>query len=93
MELLTKSLINKLNHYNKIVVGFSGGLDSCVLLHSLANNEVLHGKLLAVHVNHGISANAQHWQTHCQDFCDKLNVPIQVATVNINVSSGIEEQA
>lgn len=74
-------------------MGFSGGLDSCVLLHSLANNEVLHGKLLAVHVNHGISANAQHWQTHCQDFCDKLNVPIQVATVNINVSSGIEEQA
>ena len=40
----------------RYVVGFSGGLDSTVLLHALATRRIEHGDtpILAVHVDHGL---------------------------------------
>ncbi|MCH9689352.1 MAG: hypothetical protein K0U10_01715, partial [Gammaproteobacteria bacterium] len=51
--------------YSQIVVGFSGGLDSTVLLHILSSDAVLSQKLHAVHIHHGLSPHADAWQASC----------------------------
>jgi tRNA(Ile)-lysidine synthase len=62
------------------VVGFSGGLDSTVLLHrfakSLSNQQFLstQTKLVAVHVNHQLQSFADGWGRHCAEVCRLLNV-------------------
>jgi tRNA(Ile)-lysidine synthase len=63
------------------VVGFSGGLDSTVLLHrfakSLANQKELstQTKLVAVHVNHQLQPFANGWGRHCEEVCRLLDIP------------------
>ena len=52
-----QSLLN-LTTFRRLFVGFSGGLDSTVLLHLLASRPTLIKKITAVHINHGLSDNA-----------------------------------
>lgn len=54
-------------------VAFSGGLDSHVLLHVCA---ALQKNVKAIHINHGLSANAVSWEKHCYFICHDLNVPM-----------------
>ena len=60
---------------SRIAVALSGGIDSVVLLHGLA---ALRGELPldlhAVHVNHGLSANAAAWEQFCVETCAMLGV-------------------
>lgn len=52
-----------------IVVGFSGGLDSTVLLHLLVflrRQGLLPARLSALHVHHGLQTAADHWLAHCR---------------------------
>lgn len=74
-------------------VGFSGGLDSTVLLHALAQlNLPVH--LRALHVNHQISSNADKWQTQCADFCACHSIPFHSEKVRVeNTGKGIEDAA
>ena len=52
----------------EILLGLSGGLDSSVLLHLLANMQTqLDFKLKAIHVHHGISPYANDWLNFCKD--------------------------
>ena len=64
---------DQLSNAQQIVVGFSGGLDSSVLLHSLSQKVEAH-RIMAIHINHGLSENADHWQAHAEDFCQSLGV-------------------
>jgi tRNA(Ile)-lysidine synthase len=56
-------------------VAYSGGVDSHVLLHALA---ALHSglpcRVAAVHVNHGLQADAEAWDEHCRAVCAGLGV-------------------
>jgi tRNA(Ile)-lysidine synthase len=84
-----KKLVNP-----KLVVAFSGGLDSCVLLHSLANlRKTLPFQLSAHHVNHGLSPNAASWANFCAEFCAKLSVPFTLSTVKVEKNSGLGLEA
>lgn len=68
----------------RLCVGYSGGLDSSVLLHLLAGlRSGLGFQLGAVHVNHGLSPNADHWQRHCETVCRTLDIPLRVAAVTV----------
>jgi tRNA(Ile)-lysidine synthase len=65
----------------RLVVGFSGGMDSSVLLHSAAI--AARGSTVALHVNHGISPSAADWQRHCEAVCASARVPLTVRNLDI----------
>lgn len=77
-------------------IGLSGGIDSVVLLHLFSQIAKLKPiKLSAIHVNHGISPNADNWTKFCQELCQALNIPLQVATVKVEkiAGEGLENSA
>lgn len=74
-------------------IALSGGLDSCVLLHSLASLN-LPITLHALHINHQISPYANDWQAHCADICSRLNIAFTAVNVDVkNSGRGIEDAA
>lgn len=60
-----------------IVVAFSGGLDSTVLLHLMheaRTRGAITAPLRAVHVNHALQPDADRWERHCSELCAGLDV-------------------
>ena len=58
-----------------VLAAFSGGKDSTVLVHLLWRlRQSLGFRLLALHVNHGILPESDHWEAHCAQFCANLNI-------------------
>ncbi len=74
-------------------VGLSGGLDSTVLLYALRQLD-FPVRLVAVHINHQLSPNADAWQEHCRRYCEQLGVEFFAEKVMVkNVGKGIEDAA
>lgn len=63
-----------------LAVAFSGGPDSTALL--LACAQKWPGRVLALHVHHGLQAAADDFEQHCQTFCTALGVPLMVKRVD-----------
>lgn len=76
----------------RLVVGFSGGVDSHVLLHELAASRFA-GRLHALHINHGLSQESDGWQGHCESVCAALGVGFTAIRVEVAGGSGIEAKA
>ena len=74
--------LDKFNEANHLYVGYSGGLDSHVLVHAMVEL-VGKKKITALHVNHQLSPNSKIWQEHCEDICLELGVDIICKTVSI----------
>lgn len=70
-----------------VLVALSGGLDSTVLLHAVA--ELLpRERIRAIHIHHGLSPNADHWQTHCENICATRDIPLITAFVQTRPQTG-----
>ncbi len=69
-----------------IAVGLSGGLDSVVLLHALRTLGV---PLSAMHVHHGLSVNADAWESFCRSICREAGVPLVVNRVVVDRGSSL----
>jgi len=80
------SFLSKGEFANKpLVVAYSGGVDSQVLLHCLAHiKKLLTAPVRAVHVNHGLSENATAWQQFTKQQAKQLDVPYVAVKVVIN---------
>lgn len=72
-----------------LCVAYSGGVDSQVLLHLVAELKTQwpQHQYSAVHINHGLSANADRWQAHCERSCTALQIPILTTKLNLQVGS------
>ncbi|WP_238480164.1 tRNA lysidine(34) synthetase TilS [Eikenella glucosivorans] len=78
-----------------VEVGFSGGVDSVVLLHVLCSlrNE-LPLDLSAVHVHHGLDAAADEWAAFCRELCRQWQIPLRVERVQVEFGRlGLEAAA
>lgn len=76
-------------------IAFSGGLDSTVLLHLLADHARNHASppLRAIHVHHGLQPAADAWPAHCQTVCDSLGIELQVIHVQVPPGASLEQAA
>lgn len=69
---------------SRVWLGFSGGLDSTVLLHRLRTDPALAAcRLHAIHVHHGLHPMADAWAGHCRTVCAALDIPFTLERVHI----------
>ncbi|GAB4348383.1 MAG: tRNA lysidine(34) synthetase TilS [Immundisolibacter sp.] len=76
-------------------VAYSGGRDSHVLLHWLAERRawLAPHRLLALHVDHGLHPQAARWAAHCRKVCAALQVPFEALTVDARPAAGESPEA
>ncbi len=65
----------------ELAVAFSGGADSTALLLALHRLQQERGRPppLALHFNHRIHRDADHWAEHCMHLCRERGVPLEIA--------------
>src|SRR6187551_1470546 len=67
-----------------VLVGFSGGLDSTMLLHALAADAAVRARgLRAIHVDHQLHVRSQEWVEHAIRTCAALDVPLAIARLRV----------
>ncbi len=68
----------------RYVVAYSGGMDSHVLLHTLAGQRgpTGDGELRAVYIDHGLQRDAARWAKHCAAVCVALDVSFRAVSVD-----------
>ena len=89
--LLSHSIEAALAQCNKpahIYIGYSGGVDSHVLLHLCASIPSLKEKITAVYVHHGLQSAAESWAEHCKKTAENLGVDFKMLRVNAVASQG-----
>jgi len=67
-----------------LLLAYSGGLDSTVLLHRLAAEPALRARgLRALHVDHGLHPQSGAWAEACAENCVRLGIPLVVQRVAV----------
>lgn len=77
------------------LLGYSGGRDSTVLLHALAERARREGRRLrALHVHHGLHPEADAWAAQCAAFAAQLGVSFEIRRVTVRPAGrGLEDAA
>lgn len=81
MNIIEASLIDffKDTPNQTLVIAYSGGVDSQVLLVALATlkqQKKLTNEVVVCHVNHGLSPHADEWQAFAQQQCERFSLPL-----------------
>ncbi|AOM42347.1 tRNA lysidine(34) synthetase TilS [Xenorhabdus hominickii] len=98
---LLTMLEEQIGPYKKMLVGFSGGLDSTVLLHLLVRLRTQYQQLSrapivlrAIHIHHGLNSKADLWVEHCRQICTDWEVDFRTEKVSLDIrQNGIEAAA
>jgi tRNA(Ile)-lysidine synthase len=77
----------------RYVIAFSGGLDSTVLAHSLAELKHLDEHfadvpVVAVHIDHGLHPESSNWRDQCAETAASLGIAFRSQRVNVQLESG-----
>ncbi|MEE4410927.1 MULTISPECIES: tRNA lysidine(34) synthetase TilS [unclassified Serratia (in: enterobacteria)] len=94
-DQLSVQVSRQLGTHRRLLVAFSGGLDSSVLLHLLVHlrRQLPDLQLRAVHVHHGLNVFADEWVAHCQRQCATWQLPLVVQHVQVDGRQGGIEAA
>lgn len=92
---LIQQLLDRLPAVTRLVVGFSGGLDSTVLLHLVREWQRQHPQVavLALQVNHQLQSAATDWQHHCERVCRQWGISFVAEVVAVDRQQASLEQA
>lgn len=86
LEKLRKNLIDKNIKNKKILVGYSTGIDSTCLLHSLyALRDELNLSICALHINHGWRSESDEEEKFAKKFCEKLKIEFFTKKLNSSI--------
>ena len=79
----------------KLVLAYSGGVDSEILAQGLASYAKQHPEYhyLLVHVHHGLSLNADAWAKHCEIQALHYQLPIDIIRVQVNTGPRLSIEA
>ncbi|MCP3690497.1 MAG: tRNA lysidine(34) synthetase TilS [Gammaproteobacteria bacterium] len=78
---------------NRLVLAFSGGLDSSVLLH-LLKQQTATFQVLIWHVNHGLLESAEKMESFCQQVTQSYGFEFRVSHLHLNsAGSNLEARA
>ncbi len=83
-----KPVLNQCNNSAHIYIGYSGGVDSHVLLHLCASITSFKDRITAVYVHHGLQVEAESWAGHCKKTAENLGVDFILLRVNAVASQG-----
>ena len=87
LKILTSGLSSYIADVKQapLLVAYSGGMDSTVLLEAICRlrDAGTLAELRAVHVNHGLSGQANDWAKHCDNFCRQRNIPLRIESVSL----------
>ena len=79
-----QALVQHVPHGAPLAVALSGGRDSIVLLAALVDVAPARGhRLVALHVHHGLSPNADAWARFCGEFCAQRGVPLEIRAIAV----------
>jgi tRNA(Ile)-lysidine synthase len=70
----------------RYVIAFSGGLDSTVLAHALAQCSDV--PVLAIHIDHALQTDSANWSEHCAQIAAALEIEFLSLSVNVQLESG-----
>ena len=81
---------------SRIVIAYSGGVDSHALLHAAycavqQPNACL--PICAVHINHQLQPQSKFWKQHCAKICAEMNIPFTGIDVDAEGASGDSPEA
>ncbi len=88
---IKKKITLLIKKYKYFLVGFSGGIDSTVLLHELYTQSLKKKIYIrAIHINHNINPLSDKWSKHCKKICKKLNIKLITKKIYIKIKKNIE---
>jgi tRNA(Ile)-lysidine synthase len=76
-----------------LYVGYSGGVDSHVLLHLCAALPQFKDKITAVYVHHGLQVEADMWAAHCGQTANALGLGFRLLRVHAHPQTGESPEA
>lgn len=77
----------------KLYIGYSGGIDSQVLLHLCASQPHLRERIIAVHIHHGLQTAADAWEAHCRQQAENFGIAFLSFKVNAKAATGESPEA
>ena len=93
-QSLLLQTLSALPSCKRLLVAYSGGMDSHVLLHAILQiREQLAAQVVALHVNHGLQNQAHTWAERCSAFCTQHAIPITILEVDATHSKGESPEA
>ena len=86
---ITDAFLDGTRAGGRLWVGFSGGVDSTVLLHAL---RAVPGTV-AIHINHGLNPAAPEWVRHCAAVAEEFGVGFESRSVRVGCRGNREQAA
>ena len=94
LEVVRQSALKHLRRGSRVAIGLSGGVDSIVMFDLVHRLRVpLDLAVVAIHVNHGWSANAGDWEHHCAELCRAHDVPFESVALRMTAQPGVSREA